>query len=99
MPAFVKTPRFIIATLLLLWVLYMIFANFRINVIEFHLVPLVMIVMRVSSLAIASALFGAGVTLLVQWLFRRDVNIVSSVTIPPAPAPSVSVPPTNKTVA
>ncbi len=99
MPAFVKTPRFILATILLLWVLYMIFANYRVNVIEFHLVPLVKVVTSVSSLILASAIFGAGVTLLIQWLWRRDVNSISSVTAPPPSAPSVSVPPTNKTIA
>lgn len=100
MPAFVKTPRFILGAILVLWVLYVIYANYQFDLIKFYLLPFgVFVGMRVSSLILASAIFGAAVTLVIQWLWRRDVNSVSSVTAPPASAPSVSVPPTNKTIA
>ncbi len=97
MPSFMKTPRFIFGTILVLWVLYVIYANYQFDLIKFYLLPFgVFVGMRVSSLILASAIFGAALTLVIQWLWRRPSNNVSSVTAPPA---SVSVPPSSKTVA
>ena len=39
MPAFVKNPKFIIGTIVVLWVAYVIYANFQIEMVTFYLLP------------------------------------------------------------
>ena len=39
MPAFAKNPKFIIGTIVVLWVAYVIYANFQIEMVTFYLLP------------------------------------------------------------
>lgn len=92
MPAFAKNPKFIIGTLVVLWVVYIIYANSQVDLVQFYLLPFNMLVfrLRLSAVIIGASIFGAVATLIIQWLWRRPSNVAST---SPAPAPS------NKTVA
>ena len=39
MPAFAKNPKFIIGSIVILWVLYVLYANFQIDMVTFYLLP------------------------------------------------------------
>ena len=90
MPAFAKNPKVIIGTIVVLWVAYIIYANFQPKTVEFYLLPFgVIIEFKLSSVIIGAALFGVLATLMIQYLWRRPSNEVSSVTheTPSSPAP------------
>ncbi len=92
MPAFAKSPKFIIGTLVVLWVAYIIYANFQPKTVDFYLLPFgVIIQFKLSSVIIGASIFGVLVTLIIQLMWRRPSNDASSVThetpISPAPAP------------
>src|SRR5262249_48347704 len=105
MPEFVKTPRFIIGTIVVLWVAFVIYANLDPQGVKFKLFPGIELQFKLSTVIIGSAVFGAMATLVIQWLWRRPSNKMSSVTAPtPPPAPRVPpaappVSPSTKTVA
>jgi hypothetical protein len=104
MPDFVKTPRFIIGTVVVVWVLYIIYANFQLDLVKFYLLPFNILVLqlKLSAVIIAAAFFGAIATIAIQWLWRRPSNNVSSVTAPTVPPPAPTPPPvtpSSKTVA
>jgi len=72
MSEFWKRPKFWIATILILWVVYVIYANFQLDPVEIHLVPrLVILELRVSAVIIGSAIFGSLLTLGLQYYWRR----------------------------
>jgi hypothetical protein len=98
MPAFAKNPKVIIGTIVVLWVAYIIYANFQPKTVEFYLLPFgVIIEFKLSSVIIGAALFGVLATLIIQYLWRRPSNEVSPVIheTPSSPAPA----PRSKTVA
>jgi len=76
MPAFVKNPKFIIGTLVVLWVAYVIWANFaEAHTVDFFLVPyLLKLQVRLSAAIIGAAIFGSVVTLVIQYFWRRSKN-------------------------
>ena len=84
MPAFAKNPKFIIGTLVVLWVAYVIYANFQIEMVTFYLLPfnILKLQLRLSAVIIGAAIFGAVATIVVQWLWRRPSNNTSSATSP-----------------
>lgn len=93
MPAFAKNPKVIIGTIVVLWVAYVIYANFQPRTVDFYLLPFGVIVQfKLSTIIIGAAIFGAVVAIVVQWLWRRPSNTASS-------AASPSVPPKSRTVA
>ncbi len=72
MPAFVKTPKFIIGAIVVLWVAYIIWDNFQLAPVSIHLIPFAATLdFRVSAVIIGSAIFGAVVALVIQWLWKR----------------------------
>lgn len=73
MPAFAKSPKFIFSALIVLWLAYVIYENFQLPRVEIHLLPfgLLFLQVPVSAILIGAAIFGAIVTLLTQWLWRR----------------------------
>ncbi|MGA6971348.1 MAG: hypothetical protein ABSD30_18380 [Candidatus Binatus sp.] len=95
MPAFVKNPKFIIGTIVVVWVLYVIYANFQIDMVTFYLLPfnILKLQLRLSAVIIGAAIFGAVATLVIQWVWRRPSNSSSAVTspIPPSPPRSSTV--------
>ena len=105
MPAFAKNPKFIIGTLVVLWVMYVIYANFQVDMVTFYLLPfsILKLQLKLSAVIIGAAIFGAVATLVVQWLWGRPSNISSSATpiTPPSAttATSPSPAPRSSTVA
>jgi len=72
MPAFVKNPRFIVGTIVLLWLAYVIEEAFHIQPVEFKLIPFTSkIEFNVSAIIVISAIFGSLATLVIQYLWRR----------------------------
>jgi hypothetical protein len=103
MPAFAKNPKVIIGTLVILWVAYVIYANFQPKMVDFYLLPFgVVLQIKLSSVIIGAAIFGAVVTIVIHWLWTRPSNSVSAEVSrpasPPSPAPS-SPTPKSSTVA
>ncbi len=87
MPAFVKSPKFIIGTIVVLWVAYVIYANFQPKTVDFYLLPFGAIVQfKLSTVIIGAAIFGAVATIVIQWLWRRPSNSSSAPSAPPSPS-------------
>jgi hypothetical protein len=71
-PAFVKSPKFIIGAIVTAWVLYVIFANFQLEPIQIRLLPfLATLQFKVSAVIIVAAIFGSVVTLVAQHQWKR----------------------------
>lgn len=88
MPAFARNPKFIIGTIVVLWVAYIIYANFQPKVVDFYLLPFgVIIQFKLSSVIIGAAIFGVLATLIIQYMWRRPSNDTSSVAAPGSPVP------------
>src|SRR5258708_2200843 len=98
MPAFAKNPKFIIGTLVVLWVAYVIYANFQIEMVTFYLLPfnILKLQLRLWAVIIGSAIFGSVATLVIHWLWVRPSNSSSSTVAAPIPPSS---PPRSSTVA
>lgn len=88
MPAFLKNPKFIIGTIVVLWVAYVIYANFQIEMVTFYLLPfnILKLQVRLSAVLIGAAIFGVVTTIVIQWLWRRPSNSSSSAAAPPSPS-------------
>jgi hypothetical protein len=88
MPAFAKNPKFIIGTIVTLWVVYVIYANFQIEMVTFYLLPfnILKLQLRLSAVIIGAALFGALATLIIHWMWRRPSNSSSAATAPSSPS-------------
>ena len=87
MPAFAKNPKFIIGTIVVLWVAYVIYANYQPKMVDFYLLPFgVILQFKLSSVIIGAAIFGVVATLVIQWLWRRPSNSSSSATAPASPS-------------
>jgi hypothetical protein len=73
MPAFLKSPKFVISAIVVLWVAYIIYANFQLDPVKFYLLPFQLLVfqLRVSAVIIGSVIFGSAVTLTVQFMWNR----------------------------
>jgi hypothetical protein len=81
-PAFVKNPRFIGGTIIILWVAYVVYWNYRLNPIDIQLVPFVKPAqLSVSSVIIGSAFFGFLATIAVQFFWRRERSKNGSETV------------------
>jgi hypothetical protein len=71
-PAFVKNPKFIGGTIVILWVVYVIYWNYRLDPINIQLIPFIKPAqIRVSWVIVGAALFGCLGTLVIQFLWRR----------------------------
>ena len=72
MPSFLKNPKFIAGTIVVLWVAYIIYTNLEKSV-AFYLLPfnILTLQLRVSAIVAGSAIFGAIVTLVIQFLWNR----------------------------
>ena len=83
MPAFAKNPKFIFGTIVVLWVAYIVYANFRPQPVDFYLLPFgVVIQFKLSTVIIGAAIFGVLATLIIQYFWRRPSNNTSSVASP-----------------
>jgi len=80
MPAFVKNPKFIIGTIVVLWLVYVIEEAFKTPPVSVKLIPFAATVdFRVSAIIIASVIFGSIATLVIQFFWRRRSKNASSV--------------------
>ena len=71
-PAFVKNPKFIGATIVVLWLAYVIYWNYRLDPIDIRLFPFLKpLQLNVSSVIAGSAIFGSLLTIVVQFLWRK----------------------------
>ena len=76
MPAFLKNllkdPKFDAAAIIVLWVLYIVGENFKLEPVEFHLIPFWRpLSIPVSEIVIGAAVFGCLATIVVQRAWRR----------------------------
>jgi hypothetical protein len=72
LPAFLKNPKFIAGAIVAVWVIYVISANFQLKLIEIRLLPFIAsIYLKVSTVIICSIIFGAFVTLAIQYQWKR----------------------------
>ena len=86
MPAFAKNPKFIIGTIVVLWVAYVIYANFP-KTVDFYVLPFGVIKQfNLSSIIVGAAIFGSVATVVIQWLWRRPSNSSSSAAAPAPPS-------------
>jgi len=79
MPSFLKNPKVIVGAIVILWIVYVISNNLEKSV-DFRLLPfnILTLQLRVSAVVVASALFGALATIIIQFLWRRrSKNAVS----------------------
>jgi len=72
MPSFLKNPKFIAGTIVVLWVAYIIYTNLEKSV-AFYLLPfnILTLQLRVSAVVAGSAIFGAILTLVIQFFWSR----------------------------
>ncbi len=96
MPDFIKTPRFIISAIVLLWVIYIVYANFQVDMVKFYLLPfgVLTLQLKLSAIVIGAAIFGALVIVAIQFMWRRGSSNPST-----SSSATVSVPPSSKTTA
>ncbi len=88
MPAFVKNPKFIVGTIVVVWVAYVIYANFQIDMVTFYLLPfnILKLQLRLSAVIIGAAIFGSVATIVIHWLWVRPSNSSSAATAPTSPS-------------
>jgi hypothetical protein len=81
MPAFVKTPRFIISTIFLIWLISVIWDNHAEPSVNVWYGPFLHSQVRLLWILVSSAVFGAVVALVVQyaWSHRASKKASSSV--------------------
>jgi hypothetical protein len=71
-PAFAKNPKFIGTAIVILWVAYVVYWNYRLDPIDIQLCPFTKAAkLKVSSAIIGAALFGSVATLAIQFFWRR----------------------------
>lgn len=81
MPAFVKTPRFIISTIFLIWLISVIWQNHNEPPVYVFYAPFFSIHIRLVWALVSAAIFGAAVAIVIQlmWTHRASKNASSSV--------------------
>jgi len=80
MPAFVKTPKFIISTIFLIWLISVIWENHNQPPVYVFYAPFFSIQARLIWVLVVAAIFGAALALIVQymWTHRASKNASSS---------------------
>ena len=72
MTQFWKRPKFWVNAILIVWLVYIIYANFQLTPVPIHLIPhFVELQLRVSGIIIGSAIGGAALTLALQFFWHR----------------------------
>jgi uncharacterized integral membrane protein len=81
MPAFVKTPRFIISTIFLIWLISTIWQNHNVEAVNIYYAPFLRLQVRLIWVLISTAVLGAFIALVIQymWTHRASKNAASSV--------------------
>ncbi len=82
MPAFVKTPRFILSAIFLLWLIFVIYKNYdQAPVFIWYFPVFGKIQVRLLWALIDAAVFGAILTLVVQWLWTHRSSKKASASV------------------
>jgi uncharacterized integral membrane protein len=77
---FWKRPKFWAALILVLWVAYIIYANYQLSPVEIRLVPwFVTLQVSVSAIIVVSAVAGCMLTFVIQFYWRRGSSKNASV--------------------
>ncbi len=71
MPAFLKSPRFIISAIVVAWIAYVIYFNSRLEPIQIKLLPFVGLQFNVSAVIFGAMAVGAFLAVWVQSIWRR----------------------------
>ncbi|HYB89535.1 MAG TPA: hypothetical protein VEC38_00680 [Candidatus Binataceae bacterium] len=71
MPAFAKNPKFIAGVIFVLWLAYVVYENSHPAPYPIRLFPGVSLDLGMSVVMMSAAIFGAAVTLVIQFLWRR----------------------------
>ena len=81
MPVFVKTPKFIISTIFLIWLISVIWENHNEPPVYVFYAPLLSVQVRLIWVLVIAAIFGAALALVIQylWTHRASKNAASSV--------------------
>lgn len=88
MPEFWKRPKFWLAFVLVLWIIYIIYGTYQIAPVTVRLVPwFVTLQVNISAIVIVSAAAGCILTLVIQFYWRRRSSKNGSVSTA-APATS-----------
>jgi len=80
MPAFVKTPRFIISTIFLIWLISTVWMNHNEPPVYVFYAPFLSAQLRLVWVLVSAAIFGAAVTLVgvYMWTHRASKKASSS---------------------
>jgi uncharacterized integral membrane protein len=91
MTEFWKRPKFWIGAIIILWLLYLIYANSQPAPVEIHLIPwFVTLQLKLSAIIIGSGLVGTLITLAIQYFWRRRGSSKNAAVSSPAPPLSSS---------
>jgi uncharacterized integral membrane protein len=94
MNEFWKRPKFWLGAIIILWLVYVIYANAQPAPVQIYLIPwVVTLQLKLSAIITGGAILGSLLTLAIQYFWRRRGS--SKPTVVSSPAPSVS----NSTVA
>jgi len=75
MREFWKRPKFWIGLIIILWVAYIVYANFQLSPVEIRLIPFfATLQLKISAIIIGSAVVGCAATLGVQFFWRRRAS-------------------------
>jgi uncharacterized integral membrane protein len=91
MTEFWKRPKFWIGAIIVLWLVYLIYANSQPAPVEIHLIPwFVTLQLKLSAIIIGSGIVGALITLAIQYFWRRRGSSKNAAVSSPAPPLSTS---------
>ncbi len=85
MPAFLKSPRFIVGAIIVAWIAYVIYFNSQLEPIQIKLLPFVTLQFNVSAVIGGAMIVGAVIAIAVQSFWRRrraSTNAPVSATAP-----------------
>jgi hypothetical protein len=85
MPAFLKSPRFIVGAIIVAWIAYVIYFNSQLEPIQIKLLPFITLQFNVSAVIGGAMIIGAVIALAVQSFWRRwraSTNAPVSATAP-----------------
>jgi len=87
-----KDPKFDAAAIIVLWLIYIIGENFKLDPIQFHLIPFVSpLRIPVSEIVIAAIVFGSLATIAIQYYWRRSRSSKPTSSSTAAPVSSSTV--------
>jgi uncharacterized integral membrane protein len=86
MSEFWKRPKFWIGAIIILWLVYLVYANSQPAPVEIHLIPwFVTLQLKLSAIIIGGGVVGALIALAIQYLWRRRGSSKSNSASNPAP--------------